>query len=281
MHPWAAFATLIQMRRREKNTATLTCDDFDPSSTHTQNTQNARNSITASTISTARSSLRGLTSRRTSRACRRAGRASMTCTGCVSFAGRFCGNAAKASPQCFSSFKCGTSLSYTFSISAKLKQLQTPHSAGRTGRTRHRHWRSKLRQIRVYRRAPDQPHRERGLELRDVLHGEEGAVNRGVEGGVAANSAPSPHWLTFLSLYLLFFHSPQARDHARQLLEKHVRKPFFETTTYAQGRERMSLSEVEAGLAWLSDRFYVVRYEDEELPSIDWVLDVARSAVMR
>ena len=43
----------------------------------------------------------------------------------------------------------------------------------------------------------------------------------------------------------------------------------------------MSLAEVEAGLAWLSDRFYVVRYENEELPSIDWVLDVARSAVMR
>ena len=43
----------------------------------------------------------------------------------------------------------------------------------------------------------------------------------------------------------------------------------------------MSLPEVEAGLSWLSERFYVVRYEDEELPSIDWVLDVARSAVMR
>ena len=83
------------------------------------------------------------------------------------------------------------------------------------------------------------------------------------------------------SFQLLSFNPPQARDHARQLLEKHVRKPFFETTTYAQGRERMSLAEVEAGLAWLSDRFYVVRYENEELPSIDWVLDVARSAVMR
>ena len=89
-------------------------------------------------------------------------------------------------------------------------------------------------------------------------------------------------WVAHHQLFfLLSFRSPQARDHARQLLEKHVRKPFFETTTYAQGRERMSLPEVEAGLAWLSERFYVVRYEDEELPSIDWVLDVARSAVMR
>ena len=114
-----------------------------------------------------------------------------------------------------------------------------------------------------------------------MLHGEEGAENEGAEGEFATICATLPQWLTKNSFYLLSFHSPQARDHARQLLEKHVRKPFFETTTYAQGRERMSLAEVEAGLAWLSDRFYVVRYEDEELPSIDWVLDVARSAVMR
>lgn len=119
------------------------------------------------------------------------------------------------------------------------------------------------------------------MELRDVFHGEEGMVNKGGKQEFAAICETSAQWLTLNSLSLVSFHSPQARDHARQLLEKHVRKPFFETTTYAQGRERMSLAEVEAGLAWLSDRFYVVRYEDEELPSIDWVLDVARSAVMR
>lgn len=75
--------------------------------------------------------------------------------------------------------------------------------------------------------------------------------------------------------------SPQARDHARQLLEKHVKKPFFESATYASGKERMSPDEVQRGLSWLSERFVLIRYEDEELPSIDWVLDTARAAVMR
>lgn len=75
--------------------------------------------------------------------------------------------------------------------------------------------------------------------------------------------------------------SPQARDHARQLLEKHVKKPFFESARYADGKERMTPDEVSAGLTWLSERFVLIRYEDEELPSIDWVLDTARAAVMR
>lgn len=82
------------------------------------------------------------------------------------------------------------------------------------------------------------------------------------------------------TLTLLFF-SPQARDHARQLLEKHVQKPFFESATYANGKERMSPDEVQRGLTWLSERFVLIRFEDEELPSIDWVLDTARAAVMR
>jgi len=73
----------------------------------------------------------------------------------------------------------------------------------------------------------------------------------------------------------------QARDHARQLLEKHIKKPFFESADYAAGKPRMTQDEVTAGLTWLSERFVLIRYEDEELPSIDWVLDTARAAVMR
>ena len=79
----------------------------------------------------------------------------------------------------------------------------------------------------------------------------------------------------------MHFSSPQARDHARQLLEKHVKKPFFESARYADGKERMTPDEVSSGLTWLSERFVLIRYEDEELPSIDWVLDTARAAVMR
>ena len=38
---------------------------------------------------------------------------------------------------------------------------------------------------------------------------------------------------------------------------------------------------MEEGLQWLDDRFHVIRYEDDELPSVDWVLDLARAAVLR
>ena len=65
------------------------------------------------------------------------------------------------------------------------------------------------------------------------------------------------------------------------MLEKHVKKPFFENAAYAAGNVRMTPDDVQDGLKWLSERFYIIRYEDEELPSVDWVLDTARAAVMR
>ena len=72
----------------------------------------------------------------------------------------------------------------------------------------------------------------------------------------------------------------KVREHGRQLLEKHVGKPFFDAP-YARGEKRMSQEEVEGGLAWLSERFFLIRHEDEMLPNIDWILDIGRAAVMR
>jgi len=72
----------------------------------------------------------------------------------------------------------------------------------------------------------------------------------------------------------------KVREHARQLLEKHTGKPFFDAP-YARGEKRMSQEDVEAGLEWLSERFFLVRHEDEMLPNMDWILDIARAAVMR
>lgn len=74
---------------------------------------------------------------------------------------------------------------------------------------------------------------------------------------------------------------PQARDHARQLLEKYTGKPFFDNANYSNGKERMSKEEVTQGLEWLADRFFIIRYEDEALPSVEWVLEIARVAVLR
>ena len=75
----------------------------------------------------------------------------------------------------------------------------------------------------------------------------------------------------------------QVKDHARQLLEKFVGRPFLDPQQARYGEEgsRMGAGDVEKGLAWLDDRFHVIRYEDDELPSVDWVLDLARAAVLR
>ena len=73
------------------------------------------------------------------------------------------------------------------------------------------------------------------------------------------------------------------KDHARQLLEKYIGKPFLDPrqARYGDAGSRMQAADVEAGLAWLDDRFHLIRYEDDELPSVDWVLDLARAAVLR
>lgn len=72
----------------------------------------------------------------------------------------------------------------------------------------------------------------------------------------------------------------QVTDHARQLMEKHMRKPFFDGG-YAGSTPRMTLEDVQEGMAWVDDRFFPIRYEDEALPSVDWVLNVAKAAVLR
>lgn len=59
-----------------------------------------------------------------------------------------------------------------------------------------------------------------------------------------------------------------------------MRKPFFDGG-YAGSTPRMTLEDVQEGMAWVDDRFFPIRYEDEALPSVDWVLNVAKAAVLR
>ena len=59
-----------------------------------------------------------------------------------------------------------------------------------------------------------------------------------------------------------------------------MRKPFFDGG-YAGSTPRMSMEDVQEGMAWVDDRFFPIRYEDEALPSVDWVLNVAKAAVLR
>jgi len=72
----------------------------------------------------------------------------------------------------------------------------------------------------------------------------------------------------------------KVHEHARKLIEKHVGRPFFDAE-YAGGARRMSPSDLEKGKAFLQSNFVLIRHEDDELPSIDWVLGIARAAVMR
>lgn len=72
----------------------------------------------------------------------------------------------------------------------------------------------------------------------------------------------------------------KVREHARKLLEKHIKKPFFDAR-YGESVERMSVDELEQGKKWLSDTFYLIRCENDCLPSINWVLGLAKAAVLR
>ncbi|XP_058105513.1 twinkle homolog protein, chloroplastic/mitochondrial isoform X2 [Magnolia sinica] len=72
----------------------------------------------------------------------------------------------------------------------------------------------------------------------------------------------------------------KVREHARKLLEKHIKKPFF-NARYGASVERMSIEEFEQGKEWLSETFHLIRCEDDCLPSIKWVLELAKAAVLR
>ncbi|KAK9706975.1 hypothetical protein RND81_07G164600 [Saponaria officinalis] len=72
----------------------------------------------------------------------------------------------------------------------------------------------------------------------------------------------------------------KVREHARKLLEKHIKKPFF-NVRYGETVERMTLEEFEQGKEWLDSTFHLIRCENDSLPSIKWVLDLAKAAVLR
>ncbi|KAK4852087.1 hypothetical protein QYF36_021025 [Acer negundo] len=72
----------------------------------------------------------------------------------------------------------------------------------------------------------------------------------------------------------------KVREHARKLLEKHLKKPFF-NASYGQSVERMTVAEFEQGKEWLGDTFSLIRCENDSLPSINWLLELAKAAVLR
>ena len=71
----------------------------------------------------------------------------------------------------------------------------------------------------------------------------------------------------------------KVHEHARKLVEKYVGEPWFEGK-YSKA-PRMNPDTMRTGMKWLNDHFVLVRHEDDELPSVDWILGLARAAVLR
>ncbi len=51
----------------------------------------------------------------------------------------------------------------------------------------------------------------------------------------------------------------KATDHARQLVEKYVGRPFFDLP-YGKGTQRLSYEELNEALDWVDDRFHLIRW---------------------
>lgn len=79
-----------------------------------------------------------------------------------------------------------------------------------------------------------------------------------------------------------------------QLIEKVVDKPFYDRWDYdnavedeygrksdVQKVERMSEENVVEGLHWINERFHIISNSGNDFPTIDWILEKARAAVLR
>lgn len=64
-------------------------------------------------------------------------------------------------------------------------------------------------------------------------------------------------------------------NHLAKLIELRKRGPFHDGPS-----PRISLSEVEDALAWIEDHYVFIR-DEEESPTLDWILETAKSAVLR
>jgi twinkle protein len=70
------------------------------------------------------------------------------------------------------------------------------------------------------------------------------------------------------------FENPPA-EHIAKLAEKHAGMPFWDGPTV-----RMSEAELQRAIDWIDEHFLLIR-ADDDAPTIDWILDAARGAVMR
>lgn len=73
---------------------------------------------------------------------------------------------------------------------------------------------------------------------------------------------------------LCSFENPPS-EHIAKLAEKHAAQPFWDGPT-----ARMSEPDLRRAMDWVNDHFAFIR-ADDEAPTIDWILEAARGAVLR
>jgi len=66
-------------------------------------------------------------------------------------------------------------------------------------------------------------------------------------------------------------------EHIAKLAEKYVGAPFWE----GFGAPRMGEGDLRRAMSWIDERFNFIRADDDTSPTIDWVLETAKAAVMR
>lgn len=117
--------------------------------------------------------------------------------------------------------------------------------------------------------ALDRFYTVRGGEMTVVT----GTPNEGKSEWVDAlmmNLAVNHHW----HHAVCSFENPPT-EHLIKLAEKYAGMPFFEGPS-----PRMSHGDLDTTLAWLNERYHFLRAEDET-PTLDWLLEKARAAVLR
>lgn len=95
---------------------------------------------------------------------------------------------------------------------------------------------------------------------------------------LAMNLAQQHNWV-----FALCSLENKVHEHGRKLLEKFVGRPFFNLPQKFGGHkvQRMREDELKRGFEWINQHFVLLRHDDDQLPSIDYILEVARIAVLR
>lgn len=73
----------------------------------------------------------------------------------------------------------------------------------------------------------------------------------------------------------------KVHEHGRKFLEKIAGKPMLPHPRARQNAQPMDERDFTSAFSWLASHFFLIRHEGDQLPSIDFIMDIARVAVFR